>query len=926
MRLLLPLLSACLLNVPFVSHCNADEADAVSWEQQVQPLLTQHCFECHSSETQESQLRLDSRTSMLRGGDSGEPAVIPGDPAGSYLIRLISGTVAEKQMPPEPAEHLPEDQIELLSRWIQQGASVPGPDPAADADQLRLQHWAFQPVRNLMPPADSSGWSRNAIDAWIVDKLHQNRLEPSATAPREILIRRLYLVMLGLLPTPAEVEEFVQDSRPDAWSRLVERVLSSPHYGERWASYWLDLVRFAETNGFETNRERPNAWPYRDYVIRSLNEDLPYDQFVLQQIAGDAVGVPEATCYLVSGPWDIVRSPDVNLTLMQRQNELDDMVNTTGTVFLGLTLGCARCHNHKFDPIQQSDYYSMQAIFSGVQHGDRKLPLSEEQQQLVTAADRQIPVLREQLQPWLSQAGGAREPVNALRNEELFKPVSVRRIRFTIEQSSGAEPCIDELQVFSGDQNVALASTGTTATASGTLPGYAIHQLAHINDGEQGNERSWISATSGSGWVELLFPEPVTINRIVWGRDAKGRYSDRVPTQYRIEGCSSAEQDDWALLTSSADRAPFGTSDWQPSYDFTSATTAERRVAEQTLQQLNLLREQRQQLLSTRTVYTGNFSQPGPTHRLYRGEPQQQREQVGPDTVAALGQLNLEREAPEQERRLALANWIIDPANPLTPRVIANRIWQFHFGSGLVTTPSDFGTAGTAPTHPELLDWLATQLMQQNWSLKHLHRLILNSATWQQQSLPRPAEMQADAGTSLWWRFPMRRLDAEPLRDCILQVTGVLSEQMYGPGFTAFEVQLENVRHYFPKQEFGPADWRRMIYQTRVRQEREAVFGVFDCPDGSSSVPRRSRSTTPLQAFNLFNSRFMLQQADLLAERLQRERADDQAAQIQLAMQLCCGRSAEPDELQEALTLIQQDGLPTFCRALLNCNELAFIP
>ncbi len=926
MRLLLPLLTICLLTALPASRCPADDSEAVSWNQQVRPLLAEHCFECHSAETQESQLRLDSRLSMLRGGDSGEPAVIPGHPADSYLIRVISGTVAEKQMPPEPARHLTPDQIELLSRWIRQGAAVPGPDPAADADQEKLQHWAFQPVGRQMPPADSSGWSRNGIDAWIVDKLHRQELGPSAIAPREVLIRRLYLVMLGLLPTPAEVQDFVNDSRPDAWSRLVEQVLSSPHYGERWASYWLDLVRFAETNGFETNRERPNAWPYRDYVIRSLNADLPYDQFVLQQIAGDATGVPEATSYLVSGPYDIVRSPDVNLTLMQRQNELDDMVNTTGTVFLGLTLGCARCHNHKFDPILQSDYYSMQAIFSGVRHGDQNLPLSEEQQLLLTAADQQIPALREQLLPWQSREGGTREPVTALQNEEHFNPVTVRRLRFTIEQSSGAEPCIDELQVFSNDHNVALATAGTTATASGTLPGYAIHQLAHINDGEQGNERSWISATPGSGWVELLFPGPVTIHRIVWGRDAKGRYADRVPTRYRIEGCVSTDQDQWTLLASSADRAPFGTSDWQPAYDFTSATAAERSAAERVLQQLNQLQEQRQQLLSTRTVYTGTFSQPGPTHRLYRGEPQQQREQVGPDTVAALGQLSLEREAPEQQRRLALANWIIDPANPLTPRVIANRVWQFHFGSGLVATASDFGTAGTAPTHPELLDWLASELIQHGWSLKHLHRLILNSATWQQQSLPRPAEMQADAGTSLWWRFPMRRLDAEPLRDCILQISGVLDKQMYGPGFNAFEVQLENVRHYFPKQEFGPADWRRMVYQTRVRQEREAVFGVFDCPDGSSSVPRRSRSTTPLQALNLFNSRFMLQQAELFAERLEREHAGDSTAQVQRALQLCCGRAAEPDELQDALTLIRQDGLPTFCRALLNCNEVAFIP
>lgn len=921
------IIPACLVGLLCnLLNCHADEVQQISWKEHVQPILSQHCLDCHGNETQESGLRLDSRISLLRGGDSGEPALIPGDADRSYLIKLITHSDPEARMPPESEQQLPQDKVETLREWIREGAQIPGLDPLESAAAEQLQHWAFQPIRDLPPPADPSNWSQNPVDNWIAAQLRENQLTPSEPADRATRIRRLYLVMLGLLPTPQEVAEFAADRRPDAWQQLVERVLASPHYGERWASHWLDLVRFAETNGFETNRERPNAWPYRDYVIRSLNEDLPYDQFILQQLAGDATGVPEATAYLVSGAVDIVRSPDINLTLMQRQNELDDMINTTGTVFLGLTIGCARCHNHKFDPILQSDYYSMQAIFAGVKHGEQRLPLSEQQQQQLQAAEERIPTLRRILQPWQSQDGGNREPVTALQNEELFDPISVRRIKFVIDASSSSEPCIDELQVFSGKTNVALASTGTTATASGTLPGYSIHQLAHINDGLQGNDHSWISSTAGTGWVELQFPETVRIQRISWARDATGKYADRVPTSYRIEYSQQESGDQWQPLISSVDRAAFGTPDWQPSYDFSQAPPAARKAAQQALQELDQLHELRTRLTQARTVYNGNFSQPGPTHRLYRGEPLQQREQVGPNTVTALGELQLQTDASEQQRRLALATWIADPTNPLTARVMANRVWQFHFGNGLVPTPSDFGAAGTSPTHPELLDWLSTQFISNNWSLKHLHRLLLNSATWQQSSKARPDAMQIDSGTGLWWRFPMRRLEAEPLRDCILQATGVLNKKMFGRGFSAYEVQLENVRHYFPKTSFGPEDWRRMVYQTRVRQEREAVFGIFDCPDGSSSVPKRSRSTTPLQAFNLFNSSFILQQSSLFAERLKRECGDDLDAQIDLACQLCFGRPADSEEREDALQLINADGMESFCRALLNSNELAFIP
>ncbi len=897
---------------------------AVDYATQIRPLLSQKCFDCHGSETQEGRLRLDLRTAVLRGGDSGEPALVPGDAGMSHLIQLVSGREAGKVMPPDPEERLTAEEISLLSTWINEGAKWPTGELETDEPQQEILHWSFQPVHSPALPATQSTWVQNGVDAWILESLTKHELKPSPEADRVDLIRRLYLDMTGLLPAPEEVEQFVQDKNPEAWANLVNRVLESPHYGERWGRYWLDLVRFAETNGYETNRERPNAWPYRDYVIRSLNNDKPYDQFIREQIAGDLTGAPEATAFLVAGPYDIVKSPDISLTLMQRQNELDDIVSTTASAFLGLTVGCARCHNHKFDPIRQTDYYSLQAVFSGVQHGDRAIPLSEAEKLKVTDLERQIMQLRQQLKPAIRSQELTREAVTARENQELFDPVSARLLRFTIEATNSGEPCLDELEVFSGDQNVALASAGAMVTSSSSLQGYAIHRLEHINDGIAGNAHSWISAEPGRGWVQLVFPTSVTIDRIVWARDREGQFQDRVATQYRIE--ISGDGETWTTIASSADRAAFSTVPREPDYDFSGLASEDRERNESWLRDLKRAQADLTRLKFVGTVYAGTFQQPGPTHRLFRGEPTALREQVVPDTVAFLGQLKLSQESPESERRLAFANWVASRDNPLTARVMINRLWQFHFGQGLVSTPGDFGLAGAAPTHPELLDWLSRELMDHGWSLKHIHRLILLSATYRQDSLANEAGLQKDAGTAWWWRFPPRRLEAEPIRDCILQVTGVLDRTMYGPGFSAFEVELENVRHYFPKKNYGPADWKRMVYQTRVRLERESVFGAFDCPDAATSVPRRSRSTTPLQALNLFNSTFMLQQAELFAGRLHRDCGESAERQVERAFLLCFGRRPDSEEFREGIAFVQEEGLEAFCRATLNSNELVFIP
>ncbi len=895
----------------------------INYETDIRPLFQSRCLGCHGPEMQESQLRLDRRASLIRGGSSGEPAILPGNSAESHLIHLVSGLEPDRTMPPDPDDRLSAQEIGLLRAWIDQQAAWPGPDGAESDDRPAVNHWAFLPIRSPEPPFAASG-SSHPIDAFIVQSLRARGLTGSDEANRRQLIRRLWLDIAGLPPKPEDVRKFLEDTEEGAYERLVEQVLNSPHYGERWARYWLDLVRFAETNGYETNRERPNAWPWRDYVIRSLNSDKPYNQFLREQLAGDALGVPEATGFLVAGPYDLVKSPDISLTLMQRNNELDDIIGTTSTAFLGLTLGCARCHNHKFDPMSQTDYYAWQAIFAGVSHGDRILPLSESNAKQLSLVDQEIQSLTVRLSPFIKKnSEGTRDPVTHLVNEELLKPTKARFVRFTIRATNGSEPCVDELEVFSSGKNVALASFGTRVTSSGDLPGYEIHKLEHLNDGRYGNQRSWI-ANKTEGWVQLEFPQEFVIDRITWGRDRNDQFRDRVATDYQFE--VGTEPEILHAVASSADRRPYSQGRPQPPvYDFADATSDEAAAGQAWLKQLEELRERRKQLNAAATVYAGQFQQPGPVHRLFRGDPMAKRETVLPGTVAFLGSLGLEQSASEQDRRLALASWIAADNNPLTARVIVNRLWQFHFGKGLVSTPSDFGVAGVPPTHPDLLDWLASQLISHNWSLKHIHRLILTSATWKQSSRPLAEALEKDANTEFWWRFPPRRLEAEPIRDGILSVTGLLDTRMYGPGFSAFEVQMENVRHYFPKQKYGPEDWRRMIYMTKVRQQQDSVFGIFDCPDAATSVPRRTRSTTPLQALNLFNSTFMLQQAGFFADRLRNEAGSDSAMQVVRAFELCFSREPDSTELDEAVTFVKDQSLTEFCRAMLNSNEFLFM-
>jgi mono/diheme cytochrome c family protein len=1000
LRLVLFLLGAgaitALAAAPDVTKLPPAAGRSVDFVKDIRPILEKSCRTCHGAEKQKGGYRLDSRTAALRGGETYSPAMKPGDSTGSPLIHLVAGLVPDSKMPAK-GDPLTPEQIGLLRAWIDQGAVWPD-EGRAEADPIK-SHWAFQPVKRPVPPVISESvisksvkrtgarpragslnsdslitdyW--NPIDAFVTAKLAEKKLKPSPEANRTTLIRRLYLVMLGMPPAPEEVAAFLADTKPDAFERLVGRVLDDPRYGERWGRHWLDVIRFAESNGFETNRERPNAWRFRDYVIAAFNDDKPYDQFIREQLAGDALGVDVATGFLVGGPVDIVGSPDPVLTAQQRADEIDDMVGTTATAFLGLTLGCVRCHSHKFDPIAHREYYAMAAMFTGVKHGERALPMPAEQKAQVAMLDGAIKDLEQKLARFIAQPGMAgdatntagkplRPPVNALRNEEVFPPVEAKFVRFTVLASSSGEPCLDELEVWSGERNVAPATNGARATASGTLPGYEIHKLEHLNDGRVGNSRSWISSESGRGWVQLEFARPERIERIVWGRDREGKFADRVATQYRIEAALTTKA--WKLVASSDDREPFKSGGSKPPafvYRFDDYPEADAAKGRSWLAELERARRQRELLAKTPMVYAGNFTRPGPTHRLHRGDPMQKREPVAPGTLAVFHPLTLATNTPEQERRLKLADWIASPENPLTPRVLVNRVWQHHFGIGLVDTPNDFGKNGSRPTHPELLDWLASEfikptgagfspspggegwgeggqhlsrsvnqphasrLVPHAWSLKHLHRLILTSATWRQSSAPRADAFKVDAGSRLLWRFPPRRLEAEAIRDSILAVSGNLDRTAGGPSFHLHDVDRENVYHYHPKEKFGPAESRRMVYAFKVRMEQDGVFGAFDCPDGSLVMPKRSVSTTPLQALNLFNSRFILDQSEAFAARLHMEAGNDATAQVRHAWQLAFNRAPGRKEAREAVAFAKAEGFPALCRAVLNANEFLFIP
>ena len=928
---LIPMLAVLYFPSPCAHAGEKPDVGRALFREQVRPLLTAKCLACHGGDKTRSGLDLRRRAGALAGGESG-PALKPGRAANSLLYQKL----AAREMPPQ--NPLSEEQIAAFKTWIDAGAPYEDEPLQYVARRAGRDWWSLQPLRHRRPPplADPRPDS-NAIDAFVLEKLKARGLQPAPEADRLTLLRRVTFDLTGLPPTPEEIAAFLKDRSPDAYTRVVDRLLASPHYGERWARHWLDVVRFAESHGYETNALRMTAWPYRDYVIRAFNEDTPYPQFMFEQLAGDTIAgadvlVQSATGFLVGGAHDVVGNQAPEEKLRQRMDDLDDMVTATGATFLGLTVNCARCHDHKFDPITQKDYYALQAVFAGVQHADRPVrapgrkPESARLKAELAAVERRLDGY--ELPVHVDETGPQRPPVNPRCNRERFEPVEARYIRFTVRAThDNSEPCIDELEVYTAEEsprNVALARAGAKASASSVYPNNPSHRLNHINDGRHGNGRSWISAERGRGWVQIELPKAVKIDRIRWGRDREQRYTDRLAVDYLIEVATEPMQ--WRLVASSRDRRPYNPTGLPEPPLPAGLTPRQKREYTALAEHRARLLRQVPEARSPMPVYAGTFAQPGPSHVLLRGDPMHQGATVTPSGLSAvLPRLSLAATAPESARRVALARWLGSLDNPLPARVMVNRVWHGHFGRGIVATPSDFGYNGDRPSHPELLDWLAAAFVRGGWRLKPLHRLIVLSATYRQSGRMNDRGMSLDGDNRLLWRVAPRRLEAEEVRDGMLAISGKLDRRMGGPGYNLWEKNTNYVTVFRPKARLGPDEWRRMIYQFKPRSQQDPTFGVFDCPDAALARPRRTASTTVLQALNLLNSRFVLDQAECFANRLRREAGEDAARQVAGAFRLAFGRVPSEKELKAACGLVTKYGTAAFCRALFNANEFLYV-
>ncbi len=780
------------------------------------------------------------------------------------------------------------------------------------------EHWSFQPINR--PKAPSVGG--NKIDSFLNARLAKAVVQANGKASPKELIRRVSIVLTGLPPTPEQVQAFEARYAKDAeqaYIRLVEEQLSSKHFGERWAQHWLDVIRWAETNGSEANLYRKMAWVYRDYVVRAFNDDLPYDRFVREQLAGDTLGRGEATGFLVSGPHvppaTIGQIPEA--IRQARADRMDEIIQTVGSSLLGLTMNCARCHDHKFDPVSIDDYYSMAAVFQGIEFGSRSPefgpdhPRRQRGEALLKAIDGERKKLRG-TGPWQEDWGGYREVH--------FGAAKFKAIKVNFKTPYVG---VDELELFGPDPkqgNVALASRGTKVSGPDHMAQRGRTTVSRINDGEYGTMAWRARAPNGSKekpWALLEFAEPQTVSfvRLSTNREYyyEVDYLERMPglsfSHMKIEG--QGVDGKWRTLADT---------------HFIEKINKERTARAAPLKAIQThIGEYEEQ--APRPSFVGRFVNPGVTRVMHRGSPENLRAEVPPAAPELLaGDLKLDSKTPEAKRRAAFAEWATSRENPLLARVMVNRIWQHVFGRGLVATASDFGKAGARPSHPELLDWLASEFMMPirsnaaSWSVKDTLRLLLYSDAFQRSS--RPAAHQADE--TLLWRFPPRRVEAEVIRDGILLASGKLDAKIGGRSY-----RIHNVKKTYAQWEVvdnhGPHTWRRMLYQERMRRVDDQIFTAFDFPDCGQVRAKRPVSTTPLQALNLMNSPFVVEQSAFIAARAEKE-AGQGAPAVKRCFELLLGREPAPKELKASLAVAKQRGLQFVARALINSNEFAFIP
>ncbi len=911
------LLSQSLLTTKGASDLT--QTAVVSFEQDIAPILEAKCLGCHNSHLLKGDFSMATLEDIQAAS---EEYVIPGNAAESMLY-WITLPLDEGEAPemPEEGDALTEEETKKLAAWIDAGAKWPEGRVLKEGSKADESWWAYQP---LSKPKHGS------VDAYVESKLTAKGLTLNPEVSRRTLIRRVTLDLTGLPPTPEEVEAFVANPNPKAYEELVDRLLSSPRYGERWARHWLDVVRWAETVGFETNNARPNAWPYRDWVIAAFNTDKPYDQFIFEQIAGDTVGEDAALGFLVAGPANLPGQIGRDEAAMRnaRQDELDEVLRTVGQGVLGLTVGCARCHNHKYDPIEQRDYYSMQAIFAGLKYGERRQrgPENDDWSARVPAAKTKRDAAQAELES-LRVKYGLRTPLDTVHTET-FIPVGAQSIRMRIDATgNGAAASLYEFEVWSSDNdkanclNVALASNGSRVSASSFALQNQSRHFDNLVDGTVDKRQSypWIANEKGLAWFRIDFSNSTIIDKVVWHR------GNSMPAEYVIE-VLPAGSEEWREVSHTRDRLP-RTSDTRNVEDIALASLDidQKRVLLEKVRALRAAEKKLVRLSAGPKVYAASFAdEPEATYLLRRGDPMQRGHEVAPAIPEVLGQIDIPDGAAETERRLALARHLTRPDHPLTARVIVNRVWQHHFGTGLIETSSDFGYMGAAPSHPELLDWLTGKFVTDGWSLKNLHRLILASRTFTQSSVPRKEALEIDADSRLLWRYLPRRLEAEALRDSILSASGKLNFQMGGPGFDFFN-QRGGLSDYVPKETFEENGWRRMIYAHKVRMISVDIFGAFDCPDAGQMKPNRPRSITPVQSLSLLNSPFLNRQSTFFAERIRREAGEDKDEQINRAFTIAFARQASPAERNRLVALAEDHGLEQVCRVLFNSSEFAFL-
>ena len=951
----------------------------------LQAILTK-CATCHNPDQRAGGLDLTSRKTAIEHGR----ALVPGNVDASDIAqKVVLGA-----MP--PGKPLSESDQEIVTEWIKSGAAYP--TITRPSKPLNPKSWAFKPPVLPAVPSTNRLVSKNPIDAFIWSGLQAKGLKPAVEASRNTLIRRVTIDVTGLPPSPADVASFLADTKPGAYERLVDRLLASPQYGERYGRFWLDIARFGESHGYEYDNLRDNAWPYRDYVVRALNEDVPYDRFLTEQLAGDAISpaAPAATGFLVGGPMDEAgkAAPGLQVRLRAREEELEDMIGTVSQTCVALTVNCARCHDHKFDPIPQVDYYQMKAALTGVAPGERPLPSTQPPpatdntsaterikrtvQQLATLSASLTPSVTKKLtvEPILRWTfdgsandaatsvggmltGGARIEAGHLTlpdTKSVYKSAPIAKM--LTEKTLETWVTLDRLEQRGGSAFTIQTLNGVTF--DGIVFGERVPNRWMA--GSNGFARTQDVVASDEIAADLL-PVQLVVTYAANGDVTLYRNGKLIGGPYRAAAApqgfaSYGWQAVFGLRHDGSNTYLQGTIDEARLYDraLTAAEVdatyrtppagcliepsnatgdAKLIAAWKTLNDLLETRSRTQtRAITSDRVYAATSTKAEPTFLLARGDVNAPKHEVFPGAVSSVSAIpalfNIPANAVDSDRRKALAAWITDKRNPLTARVMVNRIWQWHFGTGIVSTPNDFGNTGEPPSNPKLLDWLAATFQSDNrygkaWSIKKMNRLILTSQTYRQASTSDAAAKRVDADNRLLWRFSPRRVEAEVIRDAMLAVAGNLNTSMGGPSFRPFTVSSYGSKFYALIDRDTPEFNRRSIYRMTVHSARNPLLEALDCPDPSSKTPKRNVSTTPTQALEMMNDAFVLRQARILAERVRKGAGTDAKKQCMAAVGLTLCRKPSQNELSKAASFLKSNTLEMYCWALLNSGEFAYV-